>query len=519
MMVPSTSNDGVISTAELSLRDLLTVVFKRRWLVVLSVVSVVIIAALLTILSPPIYEVNASLLVNKSRAEIPIGPKDAQQLVVSSIGPEELNSEIEILKSRQLIEEVLDELETEQPPEVSSWLTSAKNSIRKTIGGFLGTEELSRRSQMIVHLQRTLYVTGVRKSNVIRLSYRSKDAEWATQVVKTLTDRYLDKRARMYQSPQAVTFFEEQMLSAKNELEERETALEEFLESAGITMVMGPRGSDALAAQKGHVLDRLSRVKNELGDASVQVEESQHRALNLRDRLATEPERLQSANRVNQDAAGEEIEKGLAAMEMERDRLLQDFKPDSRFVRDIDTQIELARERLRELEAEGGSIGGTEPNPVHQQLRSELVRAEAALEGARGRYLSLESQVSRLETELEDLNNKAFEMEQLRREAQAAEEDYLLYRKKHEEARISAAMDQQKIINVTVAQPAQLPLRPVARGLKRNLILALMLGLLGGLGLAFGAEFYVDHTFTTGEEMERKLGLVHMASIPEESGA
>jgi uncharacterized protein involved in exopolysaccharide biosynthesis len=323
----------------------------------------------------------------------------------------------------------------------------------------------------------------------------------------------------MYQSPQAVSFFEDQMIAAKVELDARESELEKFLESAGITMMKGPRGSDALAAQKGHILDRLSRVKNELSDAQVEVEESQYRASSLRKRLETEPERLESANRNNRDAAVEEIEKGLAALELERDRLLQDFKPDSRYVTDIDTQIALARERLASLEDELGSIGGTEPNPVHQQLRSELVRAEAALEGARGRYASLEFQMDRLNAELDALNNDAFEMEQLRREAQAAEEDYLLYRKKHEEARISAAMDQQKIINVTVAQPAQRPLKPLARGLKRNVILALLLGLVGGLGLAFGVEFYVDHTFTTGEEMERKLGLVHMASIPEESGA
>jgi uncharacterized protein involved in exopolysaccharide biosynthesis len=197
--------------------------------------------------------------------------------------------------------------------------------------------------------------------------------------------------------------------------------------------------------------------------------------------------------------------------------LLQDFKPDSRYVRDIDTQIRLAKERLAELQTDGGSIDGTEVNPIHQELKSELLRAEAQLDGALGRFHSLESQVTVLQNELNSLNEKAFALEKMQREKQAAEESYLLYRKKHEEARISAAMDQQKIINVTVAQPAQIPLRPQSRRLVINLLLAVIIGILGGLGLAFGVEFYLDHTLTTGEEMERRLALSHLASIPEEA--
>jgi capsular polysaccharide biosynthesis protein len=77
-------------------------------------------------------------------------------------------------------------------------------------------------------------------------------------------------------------------------------------------------------------------------------------------------------------------------------------------------------------------------------------------------------------------------------------------------------MDQEKLINVSVAQPARPPLRPLSRRLALNMFLAGVIGVLGGLGIAFAIEYYLDHTFTTGEEMERRLGLAHLASIPEE---
>jgi uncharacterized protein involved in exopolysaccharide biosynthesis len=217
---------------------------------------------------------------------------------------------------------------------------------------------------------------------------------------------------------------------------------------------------------------------------------------------------------MNQDPAIEEIERGIQALNLERDQLLQDFKPDSRYVRDIETQIRLAEERL-ESARNNSTVNRTETNPVYLQLRGDLVRAEADLEGTRARMTSLRSQVVEHREKLRNLNEQAFALESLRRDVQAAEENYLLYRNKHEEARISAAMDQERFINVTIAQPAQIPLMPVSRGLAMKLVLSMLLGVLGGAGLAFGLETYLNRSFTTGEEIERKLGIPHIASIPE----
>ena len=76
-------------------------------------------------------------------------------------------------------------------------------------------------------------------------------------------------------------------------------------------------------------------------------------------------------------------------------------------------------------------------------------------------------------------------------------------------------MDQEKFINVTVAQPAQMPFKPEPRGLKMKLLLSVFIGLVGGVGLAFGLETFLDRSFTTAEDVERKLGIPNIASIPE----
>jgi len=505
----STEFDNTIG--RYSLRDLLTIVFKRRNLIVTFAITVLVVVTSVTVLLPRSYDVTATLLVNKARAEVPMAPTDSRQLIISQVSEEDLNTEIEVLKSRQLIEAAVKSLAAEEPLD-PSYFTSI---IGRVLGSVFPDEEESVVDDAVLHLQDSLDVRAVRKSNVLRVSYRSTDPVWATRVVGALTDEYLEQRTERYQSPQAVSFFVEQMRAAEQQLAERERALEGFVDEASITMVSGPQGTDSLAAQKAIMMNRLAKLENDVGDAEALLQEQTHQVSSLKVRIIKEPERLQSASRNNQDAATEEIERGLAALRLRRDALLQDFRPDSRHVGDIDTQIRLAEERLRQEQEDTYGINRTEINPVYLELKSELLRTEADLEGTRARVVSLRAQASQSRKALDNLNVTAFQLDILDRDARAAEENYLLYQKKHEEARISAAMDQEKFINVTVAQPAQIPLRPVPRQLVLKLFLALLIGILGGVGFAFGLESYVDRSFTTGEEIERKLGIPHIASIPE----
>jgi uncharacterized protein involved in exopolysaccharide biosynthesis len=489
----------------------MTIFFKRRVLVASIAIGVPVAVGVVSLLLPRTYEVSATLVVNRSRAEMQLAPSDSAQVIVNQLTEQDLNSEIEILKSREMIEEVLRVLQVDEASRPSgSGPRGVVGSLREAVQG----QQLSSFNAFVVSLQEKLDIRAVRRSTAIRISLRSEDPEWATRVVKTLTERYLERRTERFQSPQVVSFFEEQMREAEQRLAESQAALEQYLDGTSITIVGGAEGADSLAAQKELVMGRLDRLESVLADAAVAYEGQLREVESLRQQLRQEPERLASSNRANQGAATEEIERAIAALELERDALLQEFKPDSRHVRDIDTQIAMAEQRLEQ--ARGGlNVDGTEPNPVFLMLKGELLRAESELEGARARITPLEAQVAGYRKELDDLNDRSFVVEGLRRRTQAAEEDYLLYRKKHEEARASAAMDQEKFVNVTIAQPAREPLRPVPRGLVHRLAAALMVGVLGGCGSAFVLEQFLVRSFTTADDVERFLGIPHIASIPE----
>ena len=495
---------------DFSLRDVLTVVFKRRRLILSFFVTTVVATALATFLLPPTYEATASILVKKASAEVPLVPKESSQLIISQVTEEDLNSEMTILKSRQAIEDTLHGLGVDESWRRDGLLARAWAAVASA----LGATRLSYFDEMVLLLDKKIEVQPIRKSNVLEVRYRHTDPDWATRVVQGLTERYLARRAQVYQSPQAVAFFDDETRTAAARLEKAEQALKSYSSQAGVS-VLGLSGDpQSLGAEKEVVLQRLAGFETQLGETRVQIQQQAERVAALEAELVGEPERLRSSLRLNQDPTTEELEKALVVLQLKRDALVQDFTPDNRQVRDVDQQIQATQERLKGAEERVTSINRTEINKVNQDLKGLLLAARADLRGARARHDSLQAQVAIHRRALEELGQKGFITEGLRREARASEDAYMLYQKKHEEARISAAMDQQKIVNVSIAQPARRPLKPVGPRKALNLLLGLLLGAMGGLGLAFAAE-YLDHSFTTGHDLEVRLGIPLLGAIPE----
>jgi uncharacterized protein involved in exopolysaccharide biosynthesis len=76
----------------------------------------------------------------------------------------------------------------------------------------------------------------------------------------------------------------------------------------------------------------------------------------------------------------------------------------------------------------------------------------------------------------------------LQREADKSKEAYVSYERKSEEARAAQALNTNKILNVSVAQPPIAPLRPVSPIVPLNIAAGLILGLCLGVGAAYREE-------------------------------
>ena len=96
-----------------------------------------------------------------------------------------------------------------------------------------------------------------------------------------------------------------------------------------------------------------------------------------------------------------------------------------------------------------------------------------------------------------------------------AEETYLLYAKKSEQARIGDALDERSILNVTVVESPQVPALPKYSTLT-YVIVGLFAATITSTGLTFAAD-HLDPAFRTPEEVEATLNLPVLASLPREA--
>jgi len=71
--------------------------------------------------------------------------------------------------------------------------------------------------------------------------------------------------------------------------------------------------------------------------------------------------------------------------------------------------------------------------------------------------------------------------------------------------------------NISVIQAASVPAKPIKPKKKLNIALAIILGAVSGLGLAFISE-YKNQGLSTPESAERRLGLPVLGTVPYKEG-
>jgi len=98
------------------------------------------------------------------------------------------------------------------------------------------------------------------------------------------------------------------------------------------------------------------------------------------------------------------------------------------------------------------------------------------------------------------------------RTQKANEDNYLLYLKKGEEARIAAALDQNKILNVAIAESPIVPALP-SRSAWTFALVGCLLASVVSMGLAITVD-YTDRSFRTPSEVSSELNIPVLAAVP-----
>ena len=493
------------ATGHTSLRDFLHVIFKRRNHILLFFFVTVCTVAIGSLVVKPTYEATSQILVKIGRENLYVPPSGSATPVVSFNREEQINSEIEILQSRFLAEKVVKSLGP----------TVIYKDLNENSDGFLSG--LFRRAhppqtpvdKAVLELQKALKVEGVRKSDVIDVSFKHKDPQMAATVVNTLVSFYLDRHLHVHKNPQAYDFFQEQSQILRNKLNEAEEKLERFKKKHAVS---------SLDEERSLLLKQEADLVTGLNQTLSQEAETENRISQLRQQLAATSKTILLDQEIDHNPfAINTLEARLVELELKEQELLSKYTEQSRLVRNVREEIWMVRNKLAEQEAKRYGKSRSGVNITYQRLQEELLRNEAELKAIRAKKETQTAHLSKHRRQLEKLNRIEVELNQLKQQVDVDRENYRLYLSKFEESRISDAMDTEKIANVNVIEPAQPPLKPVSPRILLNILLAIFLGGFGGLGLAFFSE-YLDDSLEKDEDVEEYLQLPVLGSTPDVTG-
>jgi uncharacterized protein involved in exopolysaccharide biosynthesis len=208
----------------------------------------------------------------------------------------------------------------------------------------------------------------------------------------------------------------------------------------------------------------------------------------------------------------EKMKSRLLELELKRTELLTKFEPTYRLVQEVDQQIAETKTSIAAETEDPLRDQTTDQNLTHQWAEGELVKNQVELNALLARSSATRAMLASYHEAAQQLGDRAVKQEDLLHSVKAAEEKYLLYVNKREEARIGDALDQGGILNVTIAEQPTAPALPARSEMFFGWIGLVLAGTVS-TGLVFVAD-RLDPAFRTPDEVLLCLGAPVLASLP-----
>lgn len=462
-----------------SIRDLLTILFKHKKRIITTFVLVVLVVTAISFLITPLYEARSSFLIKFGREYYftPETPSETRPVSFAPPREELLNSELQILTNHDLIERVVTAIG------IKTLYPSVLLSMPKEAA--------------ISRFKQDLTAEVVKKTNVLEVAFRHQDPAVAARSVNLLVDLFREKHLEVLSDPKS-SFLEQQLASYAQRLQGTEEKLDAFKREHKVFSLEEQRG---LLLQQRMTLDSSYKdAQNKVGEFTEKIAslKNQLKTISRQSPLATEPYR-----------STDDANTQLLTLKIREAELLEKYTPDNRLVINVRKEIALVKDFLKKQS--GKLITGR--NAIFDDIEKEIIHTQADLSSQKARLVTLSSQINTLTADIESLDTKGKELAALKRDHTINEKNYQIYREKTEEARISDILDRQKMANITIIQKATIPTSPVKPKRGMNVLIALALGPIAGVGLAFASEL-ARQDLSTPQAVEKRLSIPVISTVP-----
>lgn len=451
------------------LLDYLIILRKHQWLILTFLLTVVTVVSVASFKMKPVYRATALVEVDKEPQNVlPFQTSDAYSEYMDT--EDYIETQMKILQSETLALDTIRSLDLATYPEFGGASGSE-------IAGNIAPGE--KRPAILGAFLGRLGVTRVPNSRLIEVSFSAQNPQLAARIVNAHLQNFVEQnfKSRYDATTQASGWLSSELEELKLQVEKSEDA--------------------RLAYQRENQIWQIDEKQDittqKLADLSKAVTEAQTQ-------LAEKEANYRMAQ-------GDDID-ALAATR--NDSVIQN----------------LLRQKSELNEAYAAAVNQYGPKFPKVQLivdqqnevEQELTTARKAVaDGVRQDYETAQQRVELLQNEVTAQKAEANEMAEklvqyniLQHDADANKQLYDGLQEKLKEASISAGL---RSSNLRIVDPALVPTTPSAPQKTRNILLSILVGLVGGIGLAVFRE-YLDNTIKSPDDVESLTGLPALAVVP-----
>lgn len=462
---------------DLTSRELFSILFKEK--LKLFLVFIVLCAAVVgySFTLTPYYEATTRLLVKT-------GPEyqtqsDANAPVASAPSTTKLeivNSEIQILTSRDLIEAVVNKIGADKLYPGSASLDVA---IRK--------------------FQADFKAAPVEQADVIDASYRNSSRELAVAALNEVVAVYQQKHAEMFADPR-YAFLKQQTQQYADQLDAITKKEADIRNQQSLFDV---------DAQRAKLLDDRAATSSIIDQLKSQSIDAHQRIEFLTNRLKTTPALIPAG--VQPSDAVEQAKARLLDLQVKQQQLKERYVGDVKPEQDADSEIAKLRDFIQRSDPIT-TKQSSQRNSAYDDMVVALNRALADAAPLDQQVAMRQQELQHIDERLRDLEQGATQIDELERERRTLEELTHTYRTRFENARMNEDLDRQRIVSVSIVQQPAAPEKPAGPRHLPFALAGLLIGIIGASGVLLYLLVFRE-TLITVESVERIIGLPVVASV------
>ncbi|GAK57160.1 hypothetical protein U27_04125 [Candidatus Vecturithrix granuli] len=477
----------------IQLREYVHILKKRRWIILTVTFLTVVAITIWTFRQIPIYEATTRILIEKESPNL-IAFEEVLKLDTSA--QDYYQTQYMILMSRSLAKEVLKKLGLTdlQRPQVQMFFSvrGIFNELAEKLG--LSTpapspesdETIDKEERLVNEFLQSITVSPIRGSRLVDIKAISTDRQQAAMLANTLADVYIERNLddKLVASKDAVLWLEKEVEITQKKVADSEAALQQYKEEHGIL---------SFEERQNIIMQKLLELNTAVNEAKIKraAIEAQYKQVQK-----YQSDKVESLSVVINNPLIQGLKVELANLESELSQLRKKFRDKHPNMTALQSQIDATKSRLN-----------TEIKRIFDSLKSDY---EVALAQEKDLSKMLEEQ----KHEAMDLNKKAIRYGELQREV---ESNHRVYNELLQRTKETNVTERLQTNNIRIVDHAVVPNSPIAPKKIRNILLAMVVGLTMGIGLAFFFEFW-DNSIKTSDDIKQYLDMPFLGFIPKVYG-